>query len=36
LRDAAAAGCAGEIELFAQRYKVTDLVHLQWLSSPVR
>ena len=36
LRDAAAAGCAGEIELFAQRQKVTDLVHLQWLSSPVR
>src|SRR5262249_36509757 len=28
LRDAAAAGCAGEIELLAQRQEVTDLVHL--------
>jgi hypothetical protein len=30
LRDAAAAGCAGEIELLAQRQEVTDLVHLHW------
>src|SRR5262249_51354795 len=30
LRDAAAAGCAGEAELFAQRQEVTDLVHLHW------
>ena len=28
LRDAAAAGCAGEIELLAQRQEVTDLLHL--------
>src|SRR5262245_6620066 len=30
LRDAAAAGCAGEAELLAQRQEVTDLVHLHW------
>src|SRR5262249_56047857 len=30
LRDAAAAGCAGEAELFAQRQEVTDLVQLHW------
>src|SRR5262249_11125208 len=30
LRDTAAAGCAGEIELLAQRQEVTDLVHLHW------
>src|SRR5262249_6580983 len=30
LRDVAAAGCAGEAELFAQRQEVTDLVHLHW------
>src|SRR5262249_804558 len=30
LRDAAAAGCAGEVELLAQRQEVTDLVHLHW------
>src|SRR5262249_24682564 len=27
LRDAAAAGCAGEIEFLAQRQEVTDLLH---------
>jgi hypothetical protein len=36
LRDAAAAGCAGEIELLAQRQEVIDLLHLQWLSPLVR
>jgi hypothetical protein len=36
LRDAAAAGCAAEIELLAHRQEVTDLVHLQWLSPPGR
>src|SRR5262249_5772608 len=30
LRDAAAAGCAGEVELLAQRQEVTDLVRLHW------
>src|SRR6516164_8188202 len=30
LRDVAAAGCAGEAELLAQRQEVTDLVHLHW------
>src|SRR5262249_59444098 len=34
LRDAAAAGCAGEIELLAQRPKVTDLLHLHGYRLP--
>jgi hypothetical protein len=34
LRDAAAAGCAGEIELLAQRQEVTDLLHLHGYRLP--
>ena len=34
MRDAAAAGCAGEIELLAQRQEVTDLLHLHGYRLP--
>jgi hypothetical protein len=33
LRDAAAGGCAAEVELLAQRYEVLDLLHFHGLPS---